>query len=240
MKPFTYAKLDAFVSSRELDELKNRFDKIKDAGLYLMDYSNISAVFAGDISNEVLFLGLMVRLKEELESVSCISNLDFDKLWLITSELKDIDKTKLPYIPHFDKRRYLKAMVYLSDVSENHGPIHFGKVKPAVDIEEKRIKLPVKYKELGLNSINDAELDVALRPIVGLQGDVILFDTNTPHKAGIVQKGLCRKVLRFDFEHSSFNPKPSAFIRIKTRLKRIFTSHKIIPVGMQKARVTEP
>ena len=41
----------------------------------------------------------------------------------------------LPYIPHIDKQRYLKAMVYLHDVSLEHGPIHLGKVKEEVDIE---------------------------------------------------------------------------------------------------------
>lgn len=42
--------------------------------------------------------------------------------------------------------------------------------------------------------------------MIGNAGDAIFFDTNTPHKAGIIEKGYSRKILRFDFERPSFNP----------------------------------
>ena len=69
-------------------------------------------------------------------------NLNFEKLWLVSSSSNDTKKTTLPYIPHIDKRRYLKAMVYLHDVNLEHGPIHLGRVKSKTDIEQKRKKLP--------------------------------------------------------------------------------------------------
>ena len=49
-------------------------------------------------------------------------------------------------------------------------------------------------------------------PMVGSAGDIILFDTNTAHKAGIVSKGYMRRVLRFDFDISTTTTK-SSFIR---------------------------
>lgn len=61
---------------------------------------------------------------------------------MVKSKPKDTDSTKLPYIPHFDKQRYLKAMIYLHDVDINHGPIHFGNLQLPAEIEIRRRKLP--------------------------------------------------------------------------------------------------
>ena len=132
--------------------------------------------------------------------------------------IDDTNKITLPYIPHIDKRRYLKAMVYLHDVNLEHGPIHLGRVKSTTDIEQKRKKLPSDYKEKGLNTISDKDLDGSLTPITGKAGDVIFFDTNTPHKAGVIKDNYYRKVLRFDFERPYFNPKQSMLNRIMKKL----------------------
>ena len=136
-------------------------------------------------------------------------------MWLVHSSPNNQNKNFLPYIPHIDKQRYLKAMIYLHDVSFNHGPIYLGKLDSSIDIERIRKKLPYNYKEKGLNSINYQQLDGSLIPMVGSAGDVIFFDTNTPHKAGIIKDNYSRKILRFDFECLSFNQKP-------TLLKHIF------------------
>ena len=36
----------------------------------------------------------------------------------------NFDKNKLPYITRLDRSRRLKGMIYLSDVTEENGPIH--------------------------------------------------------------------------------------------------------------------
>ena len=110
-------------------------------------------------------------------------------------------------------------MVYLHDVSLEHGPIHLGRVKNTINIEKKRKQLPQDYKEKGLNSINDKDLDGSLMPMTGKTGDVIFFDTNTPHKAGIIKNNYCWKVLRLDFGRPFFNKKTSKF---KNFLKKLF------------------
>lgn len=126
---------------------------------------------------------------------------DFEKLWLVKSQSVDTDMTKLPYIAHFDKRRYLKGMVYLNDVTSDHGPIHLTET----DLEaadKARRNLPKDYKERGLNS---APPGTVMSPIVGNAGTVILFDTNAPHHAGKVSPGMTRKVLRFDYSDKAWN-----------------------------------
>jgi len=85
-------------------------------------------------------------------------------------------------------------------------------------IEQKRKKLPPDYKEKGLNTIADKDIDGGLTPIIGKAGDVIFFDTNTPHKAGVIKDNYYRKVLRFDFERPYFNPKQSMLNRIIKKL----------------------
>jgi ectoine hydroxylase-related dioxygenase (phytanoyl-CoA dioxygenase family) len=51
-------------------------------------------------------------------------------------------------------------------------------------------------------------------PMVGLAGDVVFFDTNVPHKAGMVSNGYERYVLRFDFDLDGLNVKPSIIDRL--------------------------
>jgi hypothetical protein len=128
-------------------------------------------------------------------------NVDFEKLWLVESKSVDTDMTKLPYIPHFDKRRYLKGMIYLNDVTADHGPIHLGETDLAAADKQRR-NLPSDYKERGLNSV---PAGTPMTPILGNAGTVILFDTNAPHHAGKVSPGMSRKVLRFDFLDKAWN-----------------------------------
>jgi len=109
-------------------------------------------------------------------------------------------------------------MIYLHDVGLEDGPIHFAKVEDDVDIDERRRKLPSNYKELGLNAVRKEDLELDFEPLTGQGGDLILFDTNTPHHAGIVADGMRRKVLRFDFEHYSFNPKSSISQRVLNKI----------------------
>ena len=87
-----------------------------------------------------------------------LNDLSIKKMWLVNSTPNNQNKNFLQYIPHIDKQRYLKAMIYLHDVSLNHGPIYLGKLDSSVDIEKIRKKLPYNYKEKGLNSLNTNNL----------------------------------------------------------------------------------
>ena len=105
-------------------------------------------------------------------------------------------------IPHIDKQRYLKRwfifMMFLWNMDNS-----FRKSKREVDIESTRKNLPKNYKEKGLNTIGQDLVEGELSPILGEAGDVIFFDTNTPHKAGEVkavsQEKFCDSILKSRF-----------------------------------------
>ena len=216
MNTFLYKKENNLIDKEQITKLLDRFNEIHQNKIY--NNSGVSHIFElkrSDIEKEPLFKFLLNVIEKKIKFLSNLNDLSIKKMWLVNSTPNNQNKNFLPYIPHIDKQRYLKAMVYLHDVSFNHGPIYLGKLDSSVDIEKIRKKLPYNYKEKGLNSIKYQQLDGSLIPMVGNAGDVIFFDTNTPHKAGIVKDNYSRKVLRFDFENLSFNKKP-------TFLKKIF------------------
>lgn len=220
MSKFSYIKLNNFIDENEVLILRSLYDSINTSSNYLTSHKNIRSLDKNIIKKEPLLDNLQKSILKIVESNSGISNIFFDKVWLVKSTSSDTDKTKLPYLPHFDKRRYLKAMVYLHEVTNDHGPIHLGKLDSSINIELRRKKLPDNYKEIGGNTIKLDDLAFKMDPITGNGGDVILFDTNTPHHAGVIKDGLTRNVLRFDFQHPSFNPSQSFFSNIKKMLFR--------------------
>jgi hypothetical protein len=115
-------------------------------------------------------------------------------------ELKNNSLQKLPYIQHIDKNRFLKALIYLDEVTIDHGPIHFSLTRNE-NYEEKR--QGIIKKKLGISNITK-EVTV-FRPITGQAGDVIIFDTNCPHYAGVGNMKFSRKSIRLDFEPLNWN-----------------------------------
>ena len=216
---FSYSKESAFISKESTNALLGLFNDIYETDEYKSSYPNVRVLYANTMSKEPLFAPLFDKILKKLEQVSNTSDLTFSKLWLVSSSSSNTDKDVLPYIPHFDKTRYLKAMVCLQDITINQGPIHFGKVKDPSSIEKRRLDLPSDYQMKGLNIVPTEELEGDVVPLLSESGDVIFFDTNTPHKAGIVAEGCERKVLRFDFEVPGFNSNPSMFSKV---LKRVF------------------
>ena len=217
-KNFIFAKENLLLDTVLVEKLHIEFDKIYQENTNNNTHTNFLDLRNDDIIKVPLFFSLLSRIQKKFELITGHNDLCFEKLWLVSSSSNDTNKTILPYIPHIDKRRYLKAMVYLHDVNLEHGPIHLGRVKSTTDIEQKRKKLPPDYKEKGLNTIADKDIDGGLTPIIGKAGAVIFFDTNTPHKAGVIKDNYYRKVLRFDFERPYFNPKQSMLNRIIKKL----------------------
>ena len=213
-KNFTFIKEDGLFNKELTNNLLEKFDYIFSEKKYKNIEGNIYQLVINDILKEPLFLSLLNQLKKKFELITEFNDLSFEKLWLISSSSNETNKNKLPYVPHIDKRRYLKAMVYLHDISLDHGPIHLGIIKNKFNLEKKRKQLPNDYKKKKLNIIDKKHIDGDLIPMIGNAGDVIFFDTNNPHQAGMVKNGKTRKVLRFDFERPLFNSKASYFNRI--------------------------
>lgn len=215
---FTFIKEDGLLDKDLANEHIIKFDKIYQERINKSNYTNICELKKDDILKDPLYLSLLTKIQKKFSLLTGFNDLNFEKLWLVNSSSNDTSKVDVPYIPHIDKRRYLKAMIYLHDVSLEHGPIHLGKVKSDINIEKKRRELPKDYKEKRLNTIDDKHLVENLSPMLGKAMDVIFFDTNVPHKAGIIKDGYCRKVLRFDFVRPFFNPKLTILERLVKKI----------------------
>lgn len=186
------------------------------------DCKNVIEFRGADLADNKLLSDLSAMFGEGLEFQSNLENITLQKVWLVHSNSEITDAKKLPYLPHFDKRRFLKAMVYLEPVNAKNGAIKLGEAKDENAIEKRRRMLPLDYKEKGLNTISHDELREELVSVQGNAGDVIFFDTNVPHAAGIVDVGLDRKIARFDFTHPSFElkkPNGSIIDKIASRLR---------------------
>jgi hypothetical protein len=135
------------------------------------------------------------------------NDIKFDDVWFVNSDKNIYQKDKLPYVPHIDKKRKLKVMIYLNEVELENGPIHFVKINPN-KYENFRKKLGKNYKEKQENEIKDIQIE-KYEPLTGKFGTTIFFDTNAPHFAGKIENVSAeRKVIRFNF---SFNEKKSFF-----------------------------
>lgn len=170
-----------------------------------------------DIQTSKLLNMAHQKIEAYFTDILSVTDIQLAKVWLVRSKPKDTNTNVLPYLPHFDQHRYLKAMVYLHEVKACHGPIHFGKLINPSDIDRRRKSLPKDYKKHGLNSIHKDKLASNMTPILGKAGDVVFFDTNSAHCAGIVEEGFERRVIRFDFDVKGFNQKPSIINRVVRR-----------------------
>ena len=166
-----------FIDSDVISTLNKRFDDIKSKKTYTSINNNIIELSAQETHMEPVFNNLNKIIRKYFDENVGLKNLQLTKLWLVSTTHNNINSSKLPYVPHFDKLRYFKAMIYIHKVTTNHGPIHFGKVKNEIDIEKRRKKLPDDYKARGLNIINEQDLREELTPLIGNAGDVIFFDT---------------------------------------------------------------
>ena len=215
---FFYTKKKSLINKNLIHLSNNIFKNAYECNDYQIINKNVCEINARLISKEPIFEKIMKDICRDFKKIINFSDLKFKKLWLVDSASSETKKNVLPYLTHFDKSRYLKAMVYLHDINYENGPIHLGKTKKNVDVERMRKNLPEDYKKKGLNILNKNQIEGNLTPMLGEAGDVIFFDTNTPHRAGEIKEGYSRKVLRFDFERPINNPKISIFDRIINKI----------------------
>ena len=214
---FGFIHQEKFIKTEEVEALNNKFEYINNKKLYSSPCDHIIQLTPKETYIDPVFERVCKKIEHFFANNIGLTDLKLAKLWLVTSQNKNTDSSILPYIPHFDKHRCLKAMVYLHDVTEKHGPIHLGQISNHVNIEHRRNELPPDYKALGLNIINEEDILDKMIPMTGLAGDVVFFDTNAPHKAGIVKKDHERRVLRFDFDLDGLNAKSSFIKRVLSR-----------------------
>ena len=217
-KNLEYSVKSGLLNHKEVFQLVSEFNKAFNDHDANKPAENITELNIDQVVNSEIFNVVYKKIEACVMNILNVSNISLAKVWMVKSQSDDSNPNKLPYLPHFDKDRYFKAMIYLHDVGKDHGPIYFGKLHNPSQINIRRKSLPKNYKMLELNVIQKHELKTDMQPILGTKGDVIFFDTNAAHCAGIITKGFERKVIRFDFKHSSFEIKPSIIHRVLNNL----------------------
>lgn len=179
----------------DMDAVSAEFDKYYSRFLLADRYENVAQLDAENIQqSEVLSL-----LQRKVESALLCEGqvLALSKVWLVETSFSNVDTLGLPYVPHIDKDRYVKAMIYLDDVGVDDGPLTMASQAPA-DYEKLRLSFTKNYKARKENFINHIPIE-DYTPCIGKAGAVIFFDTNCPHFAGSVAKGARRRIIRFDY-----------------------------------------
>ena len=175
VKNFTYKVGKSYASLNERSYLKTLFERVWREEKFSSSYPHVCQMSYKQLEDERNLFGFYLKIKFDLEKVSGLRNVGLDKVWFVHSKASDTDKTKLPYVPHFDRKRFLKAIVYLHDVTLPNGPIHFAENSNPLEIEERRKNLPDDYKRLTLNKFTKDDLISCYRPVTGNAGDVVFL-----------------------------------------------------------------
>tara|TARA_A100001015_G_scaffold272959_1_gene327948 strand:- start:28 stop:591 length:564 start_codon:yes stop_codon:yes gene_type:complete len=180
----TFTDYHGFIKDEELKIVREKFENYFKLSEFKRTNS-IVEMFASSVA-EYEFLQKINKKVLKKCSEFCKESIQLDKLWMVHSTPKICDENELPYLPHFDKTRYVKGFLYLYDVDENRGPLTVcGKHVPNVD--RRRRNMPSNYLRFKSNVETSDEYKSKMKKICGKAGTLIVFDTNTLHQAGIVR-----------------------------------------------------
>ena len=194
-----------------LEELTAEFERAYAKGVTESGYENVASLSTQDIAELPAIAAMFEDVRKHMQEIS--PALQFEELWLVSTKEGNIHPDVVPFVPHIDKHRYLKAMIYLDDVGEYDGPFTVASCAPSLNDALRKTFGP-DYKERRQNVIEMLPRS-AYKPCTGQAGSIIFFDTNCPHFAGHVRGGGKRRVFRFDFTKRAWNPVP-----VRSRLVR--------------------
>lgn len=99
----------------------------------------------------------------------------------------------LPFVPHLDKIRTLKFFVYLTDTTSENGAMG---VVPGSHAANRAHRLRCLEANADFHAVTNLVSDVGTVPVEGPAGTLFIFDTDVTHRAGHVQPGSERRILR--------------------------------------------
>jgi hypothetical protein len=208
MRPPGFIGFDLAAASTEFDDGYAKW--VNSSG-----YENVVSLGPNEIRTLPSMEAMLAEVSRHMHAIS--PALRFEKLWLVLSKKENIQPDVVPFIPHIDKRRYLKAMIYLDEVTVGDGPFTVATSPPA-QYDPLRKTFSEDYKERGMNVIRTLP-PTAFVSCTGPAGSVIFFDTNCPHFAGHVQDSGRRRVFRFDFTKTAWNATPF-HLRVSRAIRR--------------------
>tara|TARA_Y100000590_G_scaffold469071_1_gene654728 strand:+ start:1287 stop:2060 length:774 start_codon:yes stop_codon:yes gene_type:complete len=136
------------------------------------------------------------------------------------------ESNQLPFIFHSDRNHCFKFFILLEDINKDDGPTT---VVPGQHINQKQIRRDFisagnyavdRNNILASKNYNKNETFT----LTGKKGDVIVLETDIPHKAGHVKPGHKRLIWRIDFCSLSEwgkSPKKITLGKITNKIKRI-------------------
>ena len=183
------------LSNNILSEFNTVFEKYPSAWKNVSTIDEIEKVFQYYEINKIY-----KKILEILDFNQIKEKVVFDDIWFVSSKKSFYKKNELPNIPHIDKIRKFKIMIYLNEVNKDSGPLYIANCNTN-KYEELRLSLKKDYKKKQGNVINDIPLN-DFSPMIGEFGSAIFFDTNTPHFAGpFLKDNNFRNVIRFNFRY---------------------------------------
>ena len=211
-----YNKFDGNLFDLNEEKINKSFDlNYSDPKYRNNNYENVAILNHEDIKKTVYN-----EILGKIYSILNFNNLNyvFQSLWLqnSNSEYSNLNINELPFIPHIDKRRCLKVMIYLNEINKRSGPINLTKTKPE-NFEKIRKNLSIDYQAKKENVIHSIPIE-KYTSCDGSFGTSIFFDTNTPHFAGqISDVKAFRKILRF-----TLTKPENKFYNIAKSIKKVF------------------
>jgi ectoine hydroxylase-related dioxygenase (phytanoyl-CoA dioxygenase family) len=209
MKPPGFLPFDLGAASSEFERMYA--EKAAESG-----YENVAQLFPQDMAVLPVADALLQQVKKHMQAIS--PSLKFGQLWLVKSREENVHADVVPFVPHIDNGRYIKAMVYLDDVSADDGPFTVASVPPD-SFDAMRKRFGADYKARSENVISCIPRE-AFHACTGPAGSVIFFDTNCPHFAGHVRRQGQRRIFRFNFTNPAWN-QPSFGARVARKIRRL-------------------
>ncbi len=199
-----YKKVPELLDSDFVDELRadvmKAFKKAKKNFYHThTDYVRVLSIQKSDTENIKYFKFLNqffnnTFLQKFIKNYFDSEEIIISKIFLAESSNSGEEVDVLPYKLHFDKTRYLKFMIYLSDVDIGDGGITFANSEWNTKLQKELLSKKALMEE------NVVEVDdlSKIEEITGPSGTGVIFDTNVTHKAGQVLGENKRLVLRID------------------------------------------
>jgi len=202
-----WVKFPGNILEIDIAALSEEFEQYYNGKFRLDGYENVAKMGKTDIKKSDSIASIYEKVRVIIREIN--GDFLFQKLWLVKSTKHNIRADRVPFVPHIDNQRFLKAMIYLDDVSHEEGPLTIASADPD-KFEALRKSFTADYKKKGQNIIQALD-ETDYFPCPGEAGTVIFFDTNTPHFAGKIRgDNNTRRVLRFDFHLDAWNKKSPA------------------------------
>jgi hypothetical protein len=106
-------------------------------------------------------------------------------------------KNEIPFIPHFDRARFLKFYVFLQETNSEQGCLVMSQPNWVAKAELQRQR--AKDEGLPLHEMPASNLesfDGTFLPIEATVGTLIIFDSNQPHQHGTINRNAIEYFLR--------------------------------------------